>query len=216
MAKELPYFRFTVAEWMNGDIQMVSKDVKGDFADICAFYWFKDCSITLAKLKQKYINAIASIDILIDNGIIKHNTKTDFIEIDFLDEQYGKLSNLHEIRALAGRKGGLSKTKAKLKQKTSYKDKDNDKKKKKIDKDITPLSLAIYNFMLMRKNIKKPLSEKGKELLLIKLDKLAPGNDEKKIEILEKSIFHSWQGVFPLDGDKKTNAAIEMEKFING
>ena len=114
MAKELPYFRFTVAEWMNGDIQMVSNEDKGVFADICAFYWFKDCSITLAKLKQKFSNAKANINRLIEEDIIKHNIDNDFIEIDFLNGQYEKLSNLHEARVLAGRKGGYSKAKAKL------------------------------------------------------------------------------------------------------
>lgn len=131
MAENLPYFRFTVSKWMNGDIQMVSDDAKGNFADICAAYWFEDCSITLAKLKQKYSKATPNIDVLLEQDIIKHNEETDFIEIDFLNKQYEKLGNLHEARVLAGRKGGLSKAKAKLKQKPSYKDKDNDKEKDK-------------------------------------------------------------------------------------
>jgi len=136
MAKELPYFRFTVAEWMNGDISMMSKEVKGDFADICAFYWFKDCSIDLAKLKQRFSNATASIKELLKENIIKHNSETDFVEINFLDEQYEALSNLHEARRLAGQKGGYSKAKAKHKQGSGYKDnnKDNDKEKDKYNR----------------------------------------------------------------------------------
>ena len=51
----------------------------------------------------------------------------DNIIIDFLDEQYTNLSELHSVRSIAGRKGGLSKPKAKLKQKRSYKDKDKDR-----------------------------------------------------------------------------------------
>ena len=34
MAKELPYFRFTVQEWQNGDIGIESYELKGLFIDI--------------------------------------------------------------------------------------------------------------------------------------------------------------------------------------
>ena len=129
MSKELPYFRFTVAEWMNGDISMQPKEVKSDFADICAFYWFKDCSLTLAKLKQKFSNATKSVDILIRDTIIKYNKETDEIRINFLFEQYDKLSRLHKDRQLAGQKGGYSKAKAQLQQKSGYKDKDKNKER---------------------------------------------------------------------------------------
>ena len=38
MAKELPYFRFTVQDWQNKDISLESYEMKGLFIDICGFY----------------------------------------------------------------------------------------------------------------------------------------------------------------------------------
>ena len=54
MAKELPYFRFTVQEWQNGDISLESCELKGLFVDICAYYWIKDCIIDIALLKKRF------------------------------------------------------------------------------------------------------------------------------------------------------------------
>ena len=39
MSKELPFFRFTVSEWLNDDISLESYVLKGIFIDVCAFYW---------------------------------------------------------------------------------------------------------------------------------------------------------------------------------
>lgn len=58
----------------------------------------------------------------------------------------------------------------------------------------------LQEFSEMRKMIKKPMTERAKDGLLNKLDKLA-SMDEDKISILEQSIFYNWQGVFPLRKD---------------
>lgn len=129
MATELPYFRFTASQWLNDDISMEPKEVKGAFIDICAYYWFKDCSITLALLKKRF-NYEKEIEILLETNIIKEKKDSDFIEISFLDEQYDLLSKERKKRQKAGKIGGLrraSNAKAKLKQRSSYKDKDKDK-----------------------------------------------------------------------------------------
>ena len=131
MAKELPYFRFTVSEWLNDDISLEDYRIQGVFASVCAFYWFQDCSITQAKLKKRFSDAEAEIEALIDLGIIKE-IKDDFISIKFLDEQYDMLSEKRKKRVEAGRKGGkarASNAKAMPKQSSSYKDKDKDKDK---------------------------------------------------------------------------------------
>ena len=141
MAKELPYFRFTVAEWMNGDISMENYENKGLFADICAWYWFKDCSVTKAMLEKKFSNA-RLLQLLYDSEIIKVINET--IQIEFLDEQFDILSNRVKARQLAGSKGGkrkASNAKAKLKQNSSYKDKYNNKDNNKYNnkyKNIPP------------------------------------------------------------------------------
>jgi hypothetical protein len=125
MAKELPYFRFTAAEWLNDDISLESYELKGLFIDVCAYYWTQDCECTLDKLKKKFSNAKDLLQQLIKSNIIKHENKHDKIKIDFLLTQYDLLSEKRKLRQSAGSKGGNAK--AMLKQKDSYKynNKDN-------------------------------------------------------------------------------------------
>ena len=56
---------------------------------------------------------------------------------------------------------------------------------------------AWKDFKEMRKKIKKPMTEKAEEMLLTSLNKLSKDHKEQ-IAILNQSIFHCWQGVFPL------------------
>ncbi len=126
MAKELPFFRFTVSEWLNDDISLEDYKTQGVFASVCAFYWFQDCSITQAKLKKRFSDAIPEIEALLKLGILKEDSD-GFISIKFLDEQYDILSEKRKNRVEAGRKGGkarASNAQAMLKQSSSYKYKD--------------------------------------------------------------------------------------------
>jgi hypothetical protein len=125
MAKELPYFRFTAAEWLNDDISLESYELKGLFTDICAYYWTQDCECTLDKLKKKFNNAKGLLEQLVESNIIKHENKHDKIKIDFLLTQYDLLSEKRKLRQEAGSKGGNAK--ALLKQKGSYKYNNNNK-----------------------------------------------------------------------------------------
>lgn len=65
---------------------------------------------------------------------------------------------------------------------------------------------TIYEFIKMRKAIKKPLTTRGLELLITKLYKITTNVDEQ-IAILNDSIMNNWQGIFPLKQNtyKKTN-----------
>lgn len=131
MSKDLPYFRFTVTEWLNDDISMENYHLQGIFICVCAFYWFQDCSITEAKLKKRFSDAQDEIDQLVEIGIIKE-TEDDFVQIKFLDKQYDILSEKRKKRVEAGRKGGLaraSNAKATLKQSSSYKENNKDNEK---------------------------------------------------------------------------------------
>lgn len=137
MSKDFPFFRFTVQEWQNGDITLEPFQIQGIFINVCCFYWLSDCSITKAKLKQRLPGVEPAVDLLIEKDIIKWDENTDFIEIDFLNEQYEMLSDLRDKRQKAGKKGGnqkSSKAKAKLKQtvkqSSSYKDNNKDKDNK--------------------------------------------------------------------------------------
>ena len=62
----------------------------------------------------------------------------------------------------------------------------------------------LSDFIEMRKEIKKPLSQKGYGLLMKKLKELAK-NEPDQIKILENSIMNSWQGIFPLKNSLSGN-----------
>lgn len=57
---------------------------------------------------------------------------------------------------------------------------------------------ALHGFEEMRRKLRKPLTERAKRLTLGKLEKMAPGNEEMQIAILDQSIENGWQGVYPL------------------
>lgn len=142
MAKELPYFRFTVQDWQNGKISLESYELQGLFISICGYYWINDCHLTLAMLQKKFSNAKDMLKELIDLGILKHQNRHDKIEIEFLNKQYDLLSENRKRRQSAGSKGGNAK--AMLKQKGSYKDKDKDKDKERDSSKQRLFKNSIY------------------------------------------------------------------------
>lgn len=100
-------------------------------------------------------------------------------------------------------------TKESITEELNTKDKKKERKKEKnhnYDEQIEEyteneeLKNAIRAFIQMRAMIKKPLTEYAMKLMLNNLDKLA-NDDNTKIAILNQSIMHNWQGVFPLKGD---------------
>lgn len=62
---------------------------------------------------------------------------------------------------------------------------------------------ALEAYEEMRKKIRKPLTERAKQMVLKKLENMAP-DEETQIAILNQSTMNSWQGVFPLDEQKNT------------
>ena len=64
------------------------------------------------------------------------------------------------------------------------------------------LKSCLIDFIEMRKAIKKPMTVKALELLIRNLKKLT-NLEEEQIAILNQSIEHSWQSVYPLKN--KTN-----------
>ena len=77
-------------------------------------------------------------------------------------------------------------------------------KESKVEKPrVSALDAALNDFAEMRKKMRKPLTDRALALTLSELEKLAPGDDEKKIDILNQSIQRGWQGVFPLKDEHK-------------
>ena len=72
--------------------------------------------------------------------------------------------------------------------------------------DNEELRQALKAFIQMRNLIKKPLTNYALKLILNNLDKFAK-DDATKIDIINQSVEHSWQGVFPIKEEKTNNKA---------
>lgn len=82
------------------------------------------------------------------------------------------------------------------------KDKDKEKDKEKQPTNFSkPFQETFDAYIQMRKKIKKPITNHGKDLIIKNLEKLSV-NEKTQIAILEQSIANSWAGVFPLKQDK--------------
>lgn len=79
----------------------------------------------------------------------------------------------------------------------------NEEKSEKIE--LSEFEQTLKSFFEMRVKIKKPATERAKELILSELDKLAGSDESLKIQILNQSIRNCWQDVYPLKDQKSAN-----------
>lgn len=96
-------------------------------------------------------------------------------------------------------------------EKEQEKDKDKEVIQPKIEK--SELEIAFDNWIEMRKKMKGGISDHAIELGKSELKKLADGNVNLAIEIINQSILNSWKGFFQIknvnNGIKKTGHDIE-------
>lgn len=114
MTKELPWFKFFPGEWNRGDITLEDYQVQGLFINICAYYWERNCHLTLNQLRKRFQNH-ASINALIEGEIIC--LKGEAVVISFLNEQYSELRANKKLLSEAGIKGNKIRWEKNLKQK---------------------------------------------------------------------------------------------------
>lgn len=98
-------------------------------------------------------------------------------------------------------------------------DKDIKKKDKEKERKIyyptdSVLNDTFISYIEMRKKIKAPMTEKAIELALSKLESLSGGDNDKAIEILNRSIMNSWKGLFPLKDEKGKEKSI-IDEWMN-
>jgi len=93
MAKELPYFKFFVSEWNDGDITLEDLKTQGLYINICSYYWSNDCEVTLEKLQKKFKTNRKQIENLVKAKIIKLDSEKNVL-INFLIEQNIERENL--------------------------------------------------------------------------------------------------------------------------
>lgn len=94
--------------------------------------------------------------------------------------------------------------------------KTNKKEKKETEFDFVinenftdeELKQTIYEFIKMRKTIKKPLTTRGLELMINKLKKIT-SNTNEQIQVLNNSIMNNWLGIFPLKEEEKQKEKVE-------
>lgn len=93
MAKDLPYFKFNVSEWNDGDVTLCTLEAQGLFINLCSLYWSQEGQLSFTKAKRRYYQCNTTVwDELVNDGIIKVNG--DAIIITFLDEQFAEREKL--------------------------------------------------------------------------------------------------------------------------
>lgn len=104
MAKELPYFKFEPNQWENGNIQMLSREDKGLFMDLCSMYWSRlgDVPLKLAVQKLCAGNATA-LNPLCDEKIIEVIEGNIFIK--FLSEQLNEFEDVSKQNSKNAKEG---------------------------------------------------------------------------------------------------------------
>ena len=156
----------------------------------------------------KYASSGAEPDLRGNERFIWPTAKS---EIDRQAESYKSICETN--KRIATERYGTLRTVTERNEACQDKDKDKDKDKcfpsyEEKHKGASALDAALNDFAEMRKKIRKPLTDRALALTLSELEKLAPGDDEKKIAILNQSIQRGWQGVFPLkdepEAPKKT------------
>jgi len=141
-----------------------------------------------------------------------------------LDQKQPKMRHFKAKRVVENDKGcplgeGLSKTPRQPLSKTTIVSDTNlaspKEKERNIKKDIYIPDFIDkelwHDFLEMRRKIRKPPTDRAKELLLKDLEKLRTVGDDPN-EVLKRSIKYSWQGVFPL----KSKGNLPKSKYGDG
>ena len=188
MAKELPYFKFNVSEWLLGRISDENYRVQGLFLSACCHYWHKECTITTAELNKKL--GKTNTKLLVNSKFI-FESDGDII-IPFLDEQRMELTDLQRKRVEAGRRGGKAKGKQSLsKTEADPKHLEVDKIKKRKDK----IREELFNAQVWKEGLAKlntcNLIEVEKHLVIfLEGQELDDNLDRELVEI--KKHFRAW------------------------
>lgn len=98
MAKDLPYFKFVISEWNDGDITLCSMEAQGLFINLCSLYWSLEGELSITKAKRRYNGCNTTVwDELINEKILK--VDGEFLVINFLDEQFRERAKLSKTNS---------------------------------------------------------------------------------------------------------------------
>lgn len=197
MAKELPYFKFEPNQWENGNIQMLSREDKGLFMDLCSMYWSRlgDVPLKLAVQKLCAGNATA-LNSLCDEKIIE--VIEDNIFIKFLSEQLNEFEDTSKQNSKNAKEGWEKRRKL----------------KEESERNATALNPQCENDAIREDKIKEDNKKESKSSLetrsLAFKSELVPFKQNYTIDML-KSFYDYWTE----PNHSKTKMRYEMEKTFD-
>lgn len=217
MAKDLPYFKFIISEWNDGDVTLCSLEAQGLFINLCSLYWSQEGELSLSKCKRRFSGCNANAwKQLIGDGVIK--VQEDNIVINFLDEQLedrGKLSNTNAVNASKGwQKRRLNATALRTDsdrievasniEEKREEEKRREKKRRDPLRAVEPLPFDSKEFHAAWLEWVKFRKEKRSSLPESTVKKqfafLGAREEKEAIAIIEQSITNGWTGLFEIRG----------------
>jgi len=183
----------------------------------------KKCNVTLKRFSEivthlvkfglfsseKYENKI-----LTSNGIMKRTKIVTDKRFAMQEKYLKKVSDAETHQKLIRNSSETPQSKEKESKEKERKEKYSTEKERKEEKPFVFSFLSSCSnkfkttwnqYLEMRQKIRKPATERAKELILAKLNKLS-SDEDIQVKILEQSIENSWQGVFELRQQKKTES----------
>ena len=197
MAKELPYFKFEPNQWENGNIQMLSREDKGLFMDLCSMYWSRlgDVPLKLATQKLCAGNTTA-LNPLCDEKIIEVIEGNIFIK--FLSEQLNEFEDTSKQNSKNAKEGWEKRRKI----------------KEESERNATALNPQCENDAIREDKIKEDNKKESKPSLetrsLAFKSELVPFKQKYSIDML-KSFYDYWTE----PNHSKTKMRYEMEKTFD-
>lgn len=174
MAKNLPYFKFIVTEWLTGDITFEDLSVQGLFVNVCALYWQRECKLTTEDINRRYKNP-ELLKQLIGRYL---KVKNGNVSIKFLDEQFGEFEFISKRNSKNGKNGGRPKLDPIEVPKSEI---DNDVKDSELQKATALSGFEVANPDESEDKAKKSHIEKEKEKELDKEEEEEKIKNKKEI-----------------------------------
>jgi hypothetical protein len=106
----LPYFKFMVDKWLAGDIQACEMKTQGVFMNLVALMWrdggvySKPIAVLCSRCRLPLAELEKELDMLKELGVI-YVDDDGYLRVKFVDEQLGELTQDHDQKVLAGKKG---------------------------------------------------------------------------------------------------------------
>lgn len=79
----------------------------------------------------------------------------------------------------------------------------------------TALEQALKDFKDMRNRMHKPMTQLAVDLLVQKLEKLAPGDTDKQVAMIMQSIENGWTGVYELKQEQKQGMSAKQKDYYD-